>query len=112
MKDELLDVADGNSVMMVLGDCAESFDDCNQKSIARKYYFYELMARSLEKIMNKRIVKVGRIGGQYCKPRTSPYEMVEGKEVFSYKGDLINRFDANNRTPDPKLLLTGYEKSA
>lgn len=97
----MLDVSDGNSMMMVLGDCAENFDDCSQHSIARKYYFYELMARNLEQKMKKKIIKVGRIGGQYCKPRSNPYETVDGKEVFSYKGDLINRFDIDNRIPDP-----------
>eukprot|EP00494_Astrolonche_serrata_P033190 UN33459 len=61
---------------------------------------------------NKPIVRVMRLAGQYAKPRSSPYETVNGKKVMSYKGDNVNSMNPNNRTADPMRLISGYFHSA
>ena len=62
--------------------------------------------------MNKPVIRIGRMAGQFAKPRSSPTEILDGKEIPSFRGDILNGFDPQERTPDPKRLVTAYFHSA
>ncbi|PBK64924.1 DAHP synthetase [Armillaria solidipes] len=89
------------------GDCAESFDACTQQNISAKIGL--ILSFSLILIWGARLpVRIGRIAGQYAKPRSSPTETINGKLVTSFRGDNVNGLDPNDRTPDPQRLLSAY----
>ncbi|SJL18136.1 related to phospho-2-dehydro-3-deoxyheptonate aldolase, class II [Armillaria ostoyae] len=90
------------------GDCAESFDACTQQNISAKIGL--ILSFSLILIWGARlpVVRIGRIAGQYAKPRSSPTETINGKLVTSFRGDNVNGLDTNDRTPDPQRLLSAY----
>ncbi|KAH7885643.1 DAHP synthetase [Phlebopus sp. FC_14] len=90
------------------GDCAESFDACTQQNISAKIGL--ILSFSLILIWGGRlpVVRVGRIAGQYAKPRSSATEKVGDKEFLSFRGDNVNGLDPNDRTPDPERLLSAY----
>ncbi|KAK0184089.1 DAHP synthetase [Armillaria mellea] len=90
------------------GDCAESFDACTQQNISAKIGL--ILSFSLILIWGARlpVVRIGRIAGQYAKPRSSPTETINGKVVTSFRGDNVNGLDPNDRTPDPQRLLSAY----
>ncbi|KAF8074186.1 DAHP synthetase [Lyophyllum atratum] len=90
------------------GDCAESFDACTQENISAKIGL--ILSFSLILIWGARlpVVRIGRIAGQYAKPRSSNYERVGDREVLSFRGDNVNGLDVNERTPDPERLLSAY----
>ena len=96
------------------GDCAETFDDCESDTIARKLKILLQMSLVLLHGMKKPIVRVGRMAGQYAKPRSADTETRDGVTLPSYRGDNVNRpgFTAEDRRPDPALLLRGYERAA
>ena len=104
----------GEAWVLQGGDCAESFDDCQAEPIASKLKV--LLQMSLVMIFGsrKKIVRIGRMAGQYAKPRSSHTEVREGQTLPSYRGDLINRspFSRDHRRNDPQLLLRGYERAA
>ena len=111
---QLADAAAGNAFVLQGGDCSESFGDCNAKSILRKLKVLIQMSLVLICGSKKRIVRVGRIAGQYAKPRSADTETRDGVELPSYRGDIINRspFTSEDRFPDPQLMLRAYERSA
>ncbi|KAG2014985.1 phospho-2-dehydro-3-deoxyheptonate aldolase, variant 2 [Coprinopsis cinerea AmutBmut pab1-1] len=90
------------------GDCAESFDACTHENISSKIGL--ILSFSLILIWGARlpVVRVGRIAGQYAKPRSSSTEEIDGREVLSFRGDNVNGLDPNDRTPDPERLLSAY----
>ncbi|KDR67186.1 hypothetical protein GALMADRAFT_130501 [Galerina marginata CBS 339.88] len=91
------------------GDCAESFDACTGENISSKIGL--ILSFSLILIWGARlpVVRIGRIAGQYAKPRSSSYEkLADGREVFSFRGDNVNGLDPNDRIPDPERLLKAY----
>ncbi|EDR01514.1 uncharacterized protein LACBIDRAFT_191889 [Laccaria bicolor S238N-H82] len=90
------------------GDCAESFDACTHENISSKIGL--ILSFSLILVWGARlpVVRVGRIAGQYAKPRSSSFENVGGREVLSFRGDNVNGLDVNDRTPDPERLLRAY----
>ncbi|MCA9134476.1 MAG: 3-deoxy-7-phosphoheptulonate synthase, partial [Planctomycetales bacterium] len=92
----------------------ESFDDCQAESIASRLKLLLQMSLVLIYGSRKKIIRVGRIAGQYAKPRSSDTESREGQTLPSYRGDLINHapFSIDHRRNDPQLLLRGYERSA
>ncbi|GIW98005.1 MAG: phospho-2-dehydro-3-deoxyheptonate aldolase [Pirellulaceae bacterium] len=96
------------------GDCAESFLDCTAETIASKIKVLLQMSLVLLFRSKRRIIRIGRIAGQYAKPRSNDFERRDGVELPSYRGDLINRaaFTAEHRHHDPALLLRGYERAA
>lgn len=111
---QLSEAAQGNSFVLQGGDCSESFDDCNANTILRKLKVLIQMSLVLICGSKQRIVRIGRIAGQYAKPRSADTETREGVELPSYRGDIINRsgFNETDRRPDPQLLLRAYERSA
>ena len=112
LKKDLRDVALGKAFLLQGGDCAELFDYCEEESIRSKMKLLLQMSLVLSWGGHKRVVRIARMAGQFAKPRSSPTEMHEGKEIPSFRGDNINGYDPNNRTPDPERLVAAYFHSA
>lgn len=114
LKAQLASAQRGERFLLQGGDCAESFDECTAEFISNKLKILLQMSLVLTHGMKKRIVRVGRIAGQYAKPRSADIETRDGVTLPSYRGDLINRspFTKEDRTPDPNLMLRGYERAA
>jgi len=114
LKSELADAASGRKFLLQGGDCAESFADCHSPGIASKLKVLLQMSLVMAHGMRKPVIRVGRFAGQYAKPRTEPTETQRGVTLPSYRGDLINQspFTLEARTPNPMLLLRGYERAA
>ena len=104
----------GEAFILQGGDCAESFKDCRSDIITNKLKILLQMSLILLHGMRKPIIRMGRIAGQYAKPRSSDEETINGLTLPSYRGDLVNlpEFNAAARTPNPKLLLQGYSCAA
>ena len=114
LKGLLGDVAEGRAFLLQGGDCAESFKEFHADNIRDTFRLILQMAVVLTFAGGKPVVKVGRMAGQFAKPRSSPVETIDGVELPSYRGDNINsmEFDAAGRTPDPQRLLQAYGQSA
>jgi 3-deoxy-7-phosphoheptulonate synthase len=110
----LADVAAGDAFLLQAGDCAESFHDFSADSIRDKLKVILQMAIVLTYGAGVPVVKLGRIAGQFAKPRSSPTEMVDGSELPSFRGHVVNDDapSAEARTPDPARMLTAYHQSA
>ncbi|TFH03862.1 MAG: 3-deoxy-7-phosphoheptulonate synthase [Spirochaetales bacterium] len=100
--------AEGKQFILHGGDCVERFIDCNQQTITNKLKILLQMSVILAHAARRPVLRVGRIAGQFFKPRTTDVETVDGREVPTYKGDTINGFSAEERTPDPGRLVQGY----
>ncbi len=114
LKSQLGEAARGERFLLQGGDCAECFDQCDSATIANKLKILLQMSLVLTHGSQKRVIRVGRFAGQYAKPRTAEFETRDGVSLPSYRGDLINRpgFSEAERTPDPWLMLRGYERAA
>ncbi len=114
LKSLLGDVAEGRAFLLQGGDCAESFKEFHADNIRDTFRLILQMAVVLTFAGGKPVVKVGRMAGQFAKPRSSPVETVNGVELPSYRGDIINgmEFDEASRRPDPQRLLQAYGQSA
>jgi 3-deoxy-7-phosphoheptulonate synthase len=114
LKKKLADVAAGNGFLLQGGDCAESFADCQSPKIVKLLKVLLQMSFIMIHEMNTSVVRVGRIAGQFAKPRSRDYEMVNGEKIPNYRGDLINSIEPKleARIPDPQRLIEGYNKSA
>lgn len=114
LKRQLAEAARGERFVLQGGDCAERFEDCTGEQIANKLKIILQMSLVLIHGLHKRVVRVGRIAGQYAKPRSADMETREGVTLPSYRGDLINAvpFTERARMPDPELMLKGYEHAA
>ncbi len=100
----------GKRFLLQGGDCAETLADCQPDVIARKLKILLQMSLVLVHGSHLPVIRMGRIAGQYAKPRSSPTETRDGVTLPSYYGDLVNRqeFTAAAREPDPELLVQGY----
>src|SRR5205807_721460 len=110
----LATVGEGRAFLLQAGDCAESFDGFSADSIRDKLKVILQMAVVLTYGAGVPVVKVGRIAGQFAKPRSAPTEMVDGVELPSFRGHLVND-DAPSmeaRTPDPARMIAAYHQSA
>ena len=114
LKKRLGEVAMGKAFLMQGGDCAESFKEFHPDNIRDMFRVMMQMAVVLTYGAGQPVVKVGRIAGQFGKPRSSPVEVRDGVELPSYRGDNINGmdFDPKTRMPDPQRLLKAYGQSA
>lgn len=114
LKSNLAAAAAGDAFVIQGGDCSESLDDCSTDSIVRNLKVLMQMSLVLMYRSMKPVVRIGRIAGQYAKPRSSDTETRDGVTLPVYRGDIINRsgFTEKERQPDPELLLRGYERSA
>ncbi|MBT8144188.1 MAG: 3-deoxy-7-phosphoheptulonate synthase class II [Gammaproteobacteria bacterium] len=104
----------GEAFLLQGGDCAESFAECTSDAIAKKLKILLQMSVVLLYGLKKPIIRVGRMAGQYAKPRSADTETRGDETLPSYRGDLVNRhpFTAEDRIPDPQLMLRGYERAA
>ena len=107
-------VAMGEAFLLQGGDCAESFDAFSADSIRDTFKLFLQMAVVLTFGVSVPVIKVGRIAGQFAKPRSSPMESQNGVELPSYRGDMINGndFTAEARVPDPGRMLRVYHQSS
>jgi 3-deoxy-7-phosphoheptulonate synthase len=114
LKEELAAAQRGERFLLQGGDCAEGFADCDSDTIARKLKILLQMSVVLLHGLKKPVIRVGRIAGQFAKPRSADTETRDGVTLPSYRGDLVNRaaFTPADREPDPELLLRGYERAA
>src|SRR6202158_213841 len=104
----------GEAFLLQGGDCAEVFADCESDTITKKLKILLQMSLVLLHGLKKTLIRVGRMAGQYAKPRSLDAETRDGVTLPSYRGDLVNRpeFTVSARPPDPELLLRGYERAA
>jgi 3-deoxy-7-phosphoheptulonate synthase len=104
------DAQAGHRFLLQGGDCAETLADCQQDVIARKLKILLQMSLVLIHGSKQPVIRVGRLAGQYAKPRSNPTEARDGVTLPSYFGDLVNRleFTEAGRVPDPELLVQGY----
>lgn len=114
LKDQLAAAQRGEAFLLQGGDCAENFDECSSENVVQKLKILLQMSLVLVMGLKKPVIRVGRMAGQYAKPRSADEETRDGKALPSYRGDLVNRlpFTAEDREPDPALMLRGYERAA
>ncbi len=114
LRAQLAEAARGERFLLQGGDCAERYDHCDSGTIANKLKILLQMSLVLALGGQRRVIRVGRFAGQYAKPRSDEYETRNGVTLPSYRGDLINcpEFTEAARTPNPELMLRGYERAA
>jgi len=114
LRESLAAVSKGEGFLLHAGDCAESFADFTADSIRDKLKVILQMSVVLTYSSGVPTVKVGRIAGQFAKPRSSPIETRNGQDLPSFLGDIVNdyAFDAIARRPDPQRMLRGYHQAA
>lgn len=112
LRKSLRDVALGKAFLLQGGDCAELFDYCEEGAIDSKIKLLLQMSLVLIYGAYKPVVRIARMAGQYAKPRSSPTEMHEGREIPSFRGDILNGYEIADRTPDPSRLVSAYFHSA
>jgi 3-deoxy-7-phosphoheptulonate synthase len=114
LTESLAAVAGGRGFLLQAGDCAESFEAFSADAIRDKLKVILQMAVVLTYSTGVPTVKIGRIAGQFVKPRSSATEQRDGAELPSFRGDMVNdfAFDADSRRPDPARLVRGYHQSA
>ena len=114
LKEQLANVVDGKAFLLQGGDCAESFAEFHPDNIRDTFKLILQMSLVLTYSASLPVVKIGRIAGQFSKPRTSPTEKQGEKELPSYLGDNINgiEFSEKARKPDPKRLFKSYSQAA
>ena len=114
LRESLAAVSRGDGFLLHAGDCAESFAEFTADNIRDKLKVILQMSVVLTYSTGVPTVKVGRIAGQFAKPRSSPVETRDGQELPSYFGDIVNdfAFDAIARRPDPQRMLRGYNQAA
>jgi 3-deoxy-7-phosphoheptulonate synthase len=114
LKRQLAKVAAGEAFLLQGGDCAESFAEHSADNIRDFFRVFLQMAVVLTFAGASPVVKVGRIAGQFAKPRSAPTETIDGVELPSYRGDIVNDFDFTEtaRVPDPARQIMVYRQSA
>ena len=114
LKRQLGDVANGKGFLLQGGDCAESFEEFSADNIRDTFRVMLQMAVVLTYGAKCPVIKVGRMAGQFAKPRSSDTEIINGLELPSYRGDIINdiAFNPEARKPNPKRMLQAYAQSA
>jgi 3-deoxy-7-phosphoheptulonate synthase len=114
LKQSLAKVSQGRAFLLQGGDCAESFKEFHADNIRDTFRLLLQMAVVLTFAGGKPVVKVGRIAGQFAKPRSEAIETIGDVTLPSYRGDIINgmAFDAAERAPDPERLMRAYNQSA
>ncbi|KZO97189.1 DAHP synthetase [Calocera viscosa TUFC12733] len=108
LRHHLTRVEAGQGLILHAGDCAESFEACTHRNITNKIGL--ILSFSLVLLWGARvpIVRIGRIAGQYAKPRSSGTEVINGKTVTSFRGDNVNGISPDDREPDPERMLSAY----
>ena len=114
LKRQLADVGRGRRFLLQGGDCAERFQDCTREAIVSKMKILLQMSVVLSYAARAPVVRIGRIAGQYAKPRSKDTQLVGGQQIPVFRGDNIHSFEpiAELRKPDPERLLTAYQCSS
>ena len=114
LRAQLADVAEGKAFLLQGGDCAESFAEFHPNNIRDTFRVLLQMAVVLTFASGKPVVKVGRLAGQFAKPRSSDFEEQKGVKLPSYRGDMVNDmvFSEEARAPDPDRMIQAYNQSA
>lgn len=114
LKHKMAEVEAGRAFLLQGGDCAESFKHTTSPKVVKMLKLLLQMSFIMIHEMGVPVVRVGRIAGQYAKPRSKDFETVNGVDIHNYRGDLINSFEANAeaRIPDPTRMVKGYHKAA
>jgi len=114
LKKALAQAGTGKAFLLQGGDCAESFAEFSADNIRDTFRVMLQMAVVLTYAAKVPVIKVGRMAGQFAKPRSAPTEMVDGVELPSYRGDIIHRFEPTleARRPDPARMLQAYTQAA
>lgn len=114
LKKQLKKVCNRKAFIIHGGDCAESFSELTLNTIQNNFTLLLQMSLILGLVHKKPIVQIGRIAGQFAKPRSSEFEILNNKSLYSYRGDIINKykFDKNSRKPDPLRMEKAYFHSA
>ena len=114
LKEKLKKVALGEAFLLQGGDCAESFSDFSANNLRDSFKVLLQMSAVLTYATSLPVVKIGRMAGQFAKPRSDNYEIKKGIKLPSYRGDIINdiAFNEKSRTPNPNRLLDAYSQSA
>ena len=110
----LAEAAEGRRFVLQGGDCAECFSDCTELALVSKLKVLLQMSLVLTYATRKPVVRLGRVAGQYAKPRSQAFEDVAGQRLPVYRGDLINSREADPalRAADPRRMLDGYHHAA
>lgn len=113
LKEELAAASRGEAFLLQGGDCAEAFSEFHADHIRDTFKSLLQMSVALTFAAHKPIIKVGRMAGQFAKPRSAPTEMIDGVEYPSYRGDIINDIAANQeaRRPDPRRMMAAYNQA-
>ena len=113
LKGELAKASRGEAFLLQGGDCAEAFSEFHADHIRDTFKSLLQMAVALTFAAHKPIIKVGRMAGQFAKPRSAPFETIEGVEYPSYRGDIINDIatDMAARRPDPRRMVMAYNQA-
>ncbi|MGB4268086.1 MAG: 3-deoxy-7-phosphoheptulonate synthase class II [Spirochaetota bacterium] len=111
---DLAEAGKGNAIVLQCGYCAETFKDCHGPTIHNLIRVILQMSIILTYITDKKIIKIGRIAGQYAKPRTNEYETINNIQLPAYRGDMINSIEPTleARKHDPERILMAYYKAA
>ena len=114
LKEQLADVANGEAFLLQGGDCAESFAEFHANNIRDTFKALMQMAVVMTYAGGVPVVKVGRLGGQFAKPRSSDTETLDGVTLDSYRGDIINgvEFTSKARVPDPQRMVQAYNQAS
>ncbi|MAP48025.1 MAG: 3-deoxy-7-phosphoheptulonate synthase class II [Oceanicaulis sp.] len=114
LKSQLANVSAGQAFLLQGGDCAESFKEFSAETVRDTFRVLLQMAVVMTFASAKPVVKVGRIAGQFAKPRSSDSETIDGVTLPSYRGDSVNdmAFTEEARVPDPERLIRAYDQSA
>lgn len=114
LKRQIAQAQQGKQFLLQGGDCAESFDECTSDNITNKIRILLQMSLILIHGLHKPVIRVGRIAGQYAKPRSSDIETIDGVSLPSYRGDIINgtEFTPASRIPNPQRMVEGYHYAA
>ena len=110
LRDGLAEVAAGHARVLQIGDCAESFYDSTADHTARRIAALDELAARFEGRVGQEVLRIGRVGGQYAKPRTQPVEVVDGVALPAFRGHLVNSEAPSERARrhDPRRLVWGY----
>ena len=114
VKEQVARAQRGEAFVLQGGDCAETFDECTSENIVAKLKILLQMSLVMLYGLKKPVIRVGRMAGQYAKPRSADTETRDDTSLPSFRGDLVNRnpFTPEDRIPNPQLILRGYERAA
>ena len=114
LKRQFSDITNGKGFLLQGGDCAESFSEFHADNIRDTFKVMLQMAIVMTFAGSKPVTKVGRMAGQFAKPRSSDTEIIDGVELDSYRGDIVNgiEFTKEARTPDPERLVKAYNQAS